>query len=113
MEATACTPPKEPHQHSDKEIVPVHPFSQEWVTITKEEHIDLIQRASYWEAQVAECIPRLASDSLAPRQAAYLRPNRCASQAWQRPTVICALHSAMPPAYTKEHSEFRLNLTPP
>ena len=51
MEATACTPPKEPHQHSDKEIVPVHPFSQEWVTITKEEHIDLIQRASYWEAQ--------------------------------------------------------------
>jgi transposase len=51
MEATACTPPKEPHQHSDKEIVPVHPFSQEWVTITKEERIDLIQRANYWEAQ--------------------------------------------------------------
>jgi len=49
MEATACTPLKEPH--SDTELVPVHPFSQEWVRITKEEHIDLIQRASYWEAQ--------------------------------------------------------------
>jgi transposase len=51
MESTACTPPKEPHQRSGTEIVPVHPFAQEWVTITKEEHIDLIQRASYWEAQ--------------------------------------------------------------
>ena len=27
------------------------PFSREWVTITKQEHIDLRHRASYWEAQ--------------------------------------------------------------
>ena len=59
MEATARTTPKEPYQHSDKEIVPVHPFSQEWVTITKEEHIDLIQRASYREAQHAQIKQKL------------------------------------------------------
>ena len=29
------------------------PFSQEWVTITKQEHIELRHRASYWEAQHA------------------------------------------------------------
>ena len=29
------------------------PFSQQWVTITKQEHIDLACRASYWEAQHA------------------------------------------------------------
>lgn len=32
----------------------LNPFSQEWVTITKEEHIDLIHRASYWEAQFTQ-----------------------------------------------------------
>ena len=30
------------------------PFSQEWVRITKEEHIALIHRANYWEAQYAQ-----------------------------------------------------------
>jgi len=29
------------------------PFSQEWVTITKQEHIELNRRANYWEAQHA------------------------------------------------------------
>jgi transposase len=29
------------------------PFSQQWVTITKQEHIDLTCRAKYWEAQHA------------------------------------------------------------
>jgi len=29
---------------------PASPFSQQWVTITKQERIDLIARASYWEA---------------------------------------------------------------
>jgi len=29
------------------------PFAQQWVTITKQEHIDLTARASYWEAQHA------------------------------------------------------------
>ena len=32
---------------------PPPPFSQEWVTITKQEHIDLTWRANYWEAQHA------------------------------------------------------------
>jgi len=26
------------------------PFSQKWVTVTKQEHIDLSARAKYWEA---------------------------------------------------------------
>ncbi len=32
---------------------PASPFSQQWVTITKQEKIDLVARASYWEAQHA------------------------------------------------------------
>ena len=32
---------------------PPTPFSQQWVTITKQEHIDLRHRANYWEAQHA------------------------------------------------------------
>jgi hypothetical protein len=32
---------------------PPSPFSQQWATITKQEHIDLTARASYWEAQHA------------------------------------------------------------
>jgi transposase len=32
---------------------PASPFSQQRVTITKQEHIDLVARASYWEAQHA------------------------------------------------------------
>jgi transposase len=32
---------------------PPSPFSQQWVRITKQEHIDLTARASYWEAQHA------------------------------------------------------------
>jgi transposase len=32
---------------------PPSPFSQEWVTITKQEHIELNARANYWEAQHA------------------------------------------------------------
>ena len=30
------------------------PFSQEWVTITKEEQIGLIHLANYWKAQHAQ-----------------------------------------------------------
>ena len=29
------------------------PFSQQWVTITRQEHIDLKWRAGYWETQHA------------------------------------------------------------
>jgi len=35
------------------------PFSQEWVAITKEEHIELRHRASYWEAQHARARSRI------------------------------------------------------
>ena len=33
---------------------PKNPFSQQLVTITKAEHIELIQSANYWEAQHAQ-----------------------------------------------------------
>ncbi len=53
MESAANTcPTPEPHQPLaclDQGQRP--PFSQQWVTITKQEHIDLRHRASYWEAQ--------------------------------------------------------------
>ena len=48
------TPEPEPHRPLAciDEAQPT-PFSQEWVTITKQEHIDLTWRANYWEAQHA------------------------------------------------------------
>jgi transposase len=45
------------------------PFSQQWVTITKQEHIDLTCRASYWEAQHA----RAKSEIEKLRQEAVLK----------------------------------------
>ncbi len=55
MEDTTNTrPTAEPHQPVaclDEGQPP--PFSQEWVTITKQDHIELRHRASYWEAQHA------------------------------------------------------------
>jgi transposase len=55
MEGTtnSCSTP-EPHQPLARpgEGQP-SPFAQEWVTITKQEHIDLNWRANYWEAQHA------------------------------------------------------------
>jgi hypothetical protein len=44
-------------------------FSQQWVTITKQEHIDLTSRASYWEAQHA----RAKSEIEKLRQEAILK----------------------------------------
>jgi transposase len=35
------------------------PFSQQWVTITKQEHIQLRHQANYWEAQHARAINRI------------------------------------------------------
>jgi len=51
---TNTCPSPEPHQPLAciDEGQPT-PFSQQWVTITKQEHIDLSWRASYWEAQHA------------------------------------------------------------
>jgi transposase len=55
MEGPADTcPSPEPHQplvYLD-ERQPI-PFAQQWVTISKQEHIDLRHRANYWEAQHA------------------------------------------------------------
>ena len=45
------------------------PFSQQWVTITKQEHIDLTSRANYWEAQHA----RAKSEIEKLRQEAILK----------------------------------------
>jgi transposase len=45
------------------------PFSQQWVTITKQEHIDLTSRASYWETQHA----RAKSEIEKLRQEAILK----------------------------------------
>lgn len=53
MEGTATThltvKPHQPRACLDEKQPP--PFSQEWVTITKQEHIELNSRANYWEAQ--------------------------------------------------------------
>jgi transposase len=45
------------------------PFSEQWVTITKEEHIELNWRAKYWEAQHA----RVKSQLEEARQEIILR----------------------------------------
>jgi transposase len=50
---TTCSTP-EPHQPlASLDARQSSPFSRQWVTITKQEHIDLTSRANYWEAQHA------------------------------------------------------------
>ena len=39
---------------------PRSPFAQEWVTITKQEHIELRHRASYWEVQHGRAKAKIA-----------------------------------------------------
>ena len=53
MKTTVATTPQGLRQPHGKDAVPASPFAQEWVTITKEERIALVHRASYWEAQHA------------------------------------------------------------
>jgi transposase len=48
------------HPPTGNDVERLNPFSQEWVTITKEEHIDLIHRASYWEAQFTQLKQKFA-----------------------------------------------------
>ena len=60
METSACTTPKVPHQPRSTDVVPTNPFSQEWVTITKEERIALTHQASYWKAQHAQLKQKFA-----------------------------------------------------
>ena len=52
-----------------RDAVSPSPFSREWVTITKQEHIDLKCRANYWEAQHA----RVKSESEALKQEILLK----------------------------------------
>jgi hypothetical protein len=55
VEGTTNTrPTAEPHQPlACLDEGQPSPFSQEWVTISKQDHIELCHRASYWEAQHA------------------------------------------------------------
>ena len=69
MEGTTNTyPTAEPHQPLARpDEGQASPFSQEWVTITKQEHIDLNWRANYWQAQYARAksqIEELKQDNI-------------------------------------------------
>ena len=58
--ATNTCPTSEPHQPlACLDEGQPSPFSQQWVTITKQEHIELRHQASYWEAQHARAINRI------------------------------------------------------
>jgi len=51
MESTACGTRQVSGHPTGLDAERVTPFSRQWVTISKEEHIALIHRANYWEAQ--------------------------------------------------------------
>jgi transposase len=61
MEGTTNTrPTTDPHRLVVcREEGRLAPFSQQWVTITKQEHIELRHRASYWEVQHARAKARI------------------------------------------------------
>ena len=61
MQGTTNTrPTAEPHQPLVcLDEGPLAPFSQQWVTITKQEHIELCHRANYWEVQHARAKSRI------------------------------------------------------
>ena len=54
METAADTTTDQLFLQSNGDVLTRNPFSQQQVTITKAEHIDLIQRAKYWQAQHAQ-----------------------------------------------------------
>ena len=54
METITGNTQQAPHPRTGTDVERVNPFSQEWVTITKEEHIALVHRANYWEAQYTQ-----------------------------------------------------------
>ena len=54
METAADTTADRSLLQSNGDTAPGNPFSQQQVTITKAEHIDLIHRANYWKAQHAQ-----------------------------------------------------------
>ena len=68
--ATSTCSTSEPHQPlACLDAEQSSPFSQQWVTITKQEYIDLTSRASYWKAQHA----RAKSELEKLRQEAILK----------------------------------------
>jgi transposase len=54
MEAIASNTQQVSRRAIGNDVEPVSPFSREWVTISKAEHIELTHRANYWEAQYAQ-----------------------------------------------------------
>ena len=54
MEAIPHKKQQVPHPPTGRDVEQASPFSREWVTISKEEHIALTHRANYWEAQYAQ-----------------------------------------------------------
>ena len=54
MENISAYLPNKSKQPTSNRLEQANPFSQEWVTITKEEQVGLIHQANYWKAQYAQ-----------------------------------------------------------
>jgi len=54
MEAITCNTRRASPDSANHDVERAKPFSRQWVRISKEEHIGLIHRANYWEAQYTE-----------------------------------------------------------
>ncbi len=52
--------PEPPNPPGISEGIPPAPFSQETVTISKQEHIELNQQINYWKAQHAKAKEKIA-----------------------------------------------------
>ena len=62
METIACSTQQVSHRPTSHDVG-VNPFSREWVTITKEEHIALIHWANYWQAQYTQLKQKFAKQA--------------------------------------------------
>ena len=54
MESIVPDTPSVLQQSPNTAIKPAVPYSQEWVTITKQTYIELTHQANYWQAQYAQ-----------------------------------------------------------
>lgn len=61
MESIASDTPSVLQQSLNTAIKPVAPYSQEWVTITKQTYIKLTHQANYWQAQHTQIKQKCAS----------------------------------------------------
>ena len=57
--ANTCPTPEPPQLLACLDQGQRSPFAQQWITITKQEHIDLRHRANYWEAQHGQAKSRI------------------------------------------------------